>query len=228
MAFFQIGKPRALSDIAVSFLPSRKTRSAVPIALIEDGEFGYLESLRDNGYALTKYDDIRDTRMVADYPVVVCDIMGVGRSLSTKFQGAHVISELRKTYPDKFLIVYSAATFDPSFNRFFSMADTELIKNAPLDEWVEKLDRAAQTMADPARRWERVRNNLLLNGHLSMFQLLKLEQAFIKAIRNKDGTSFSSKLKQLRLDDAQKEMLGVFAKSAIEIGTTLAIKGFGP
>lgn len=227
MPFFQIGKPRALSDIAVSFNPSRKTRAAIPIALIDDGEFGYLEHLRENGYALTQYHDISDTRMVAEYPIVVCDIKGVGTNLSAKYQGAHVIAELRKTYPDKFLVVYSSFTFDTSYNRFFAMADTSLNKDAPLDEWVEKLDRAARTMADPAKRWERVRNDLLLNGQLSLFQLLNLEQAFIKAMRNKSAAAFSSKLGDLRLDDAQKETLGVFAKSAIEIGVALALKGLG-
>lgn len=225
MPFFHIGEPRPLTDIAIKFIPSQKTRSAVPVALIDDGEFGYLKQLQETGFALTKYEDISDTRMVAAYPIVVCDIMGVGRKLNAKYQGAFVISELRKTYPDKFLILYSAANFEASFNRFTSAADISLNKETPFDEWIDKLDKAAETMADPAKRWERVRNHLLLNGQLSMFQLLNLEQAFIKAMCKKDAAAFSGKLRELRIDSEQKEMLGVLAKSAIEIGMALAIKG---
>ena len=108
--FFHIGKPKSIADLPESSGQSPKL-SHVQMLLIDDSDFPYLENLATHDFNIRQYRDVTDLKSVEPYPVVLCDIRGVGRQLSERFEGAHVIQEIRKRYPAKVVVAYSGESF---------------------------------------------------------------------------------------------------------------------
>src|SRR4051812_32693639 len=123
MSFIIFGRPKQVSDLKDHTInhSAGSLRSQIPILVVDDQEFPYLEVLRQHGFNLTFFNDISDVRQVNNFPVVVCDIKGVGKSFKSKYEGAHVIAEIKKYFPTKILIAFTAHMFDSSFNKYFAM-----------------------------------------------------------------------------------------------------------
>lgn len=181
---FSIGRRPSISDISMKDLTQTNIRNLSSIAVIDDQKFMYAEILRSHGFNLTEIGDITDLEAVASYDIVVCDIKGVGASFGSKYEGAHVISELRKHYPDKYLIAFSGGQFDPSYKRFFDSCDVSIKKDADMDDWTIMLDSAAEQLSNPAKRWLRVRTILMQEG-IDIYEILQLEIEYVKAVINR-------------------------------------------
>src|SRR5690554_2440279 len=110
-----IGKLYTTKDLNT---PRRKMvsayRSMINVVIVDDEEFVYLEELRRSGFSLSKYDDVPDLQSLEAYPVIICDIKGVGKAFKSRFEGAYLIRELRKKYPFKVLAAYTGSTYDIS------------------------------------------------------------------------------------------------------------------
>ncbi len=160
--FISFGRAQHISDLKALVRPPIGTlRAQVSIVVIDDQGFVYSDILRNHGFHITLLKDITDINAVEAYPVVVCDIRGVGKSFGSPFEGAHVISELRKHYPNKILIAYTGQQFDASFNQYFSLCDASVKKDAESQQWVETLDEAISNFLDPVAQWKKVRSYLI-------------------------------------------------------------------
>jgi hypothetical protein len=180
--FFIIGKPKALSNIKASYVPPIKSdRSNSKIVIIDDEDFKYLDTLRSHDFNVTHLRDIEDFKAVAEYHIVLCDIKGVGKTFKSKFEGAHVIGEIRKLYPFKVIIAYTGHLFDPTFNKYFQVSDYVLKKDIDSEEWVEYLDRAINKAIDPIEQWGRIRK-YLLEKDVSIINILLLEDSYVRSI----------------------------------------------
>jgi len=156
--FAFIGKPKSIKDLDIASLKLKTVeRRQVPILVIDDNKFEYLEHLQQHRFDLTYFEDITSIESTKEYEIIMCDIQGVGKKFNSKFEGAHVIAEIRKKYPFKTLIAYTGHTHDPTFNKFFRMADMTVKKDIDGDEWVEKMDDAISLTIDAKKRWIKVR-----------------------------------------------------------------------
>lgn len=183
--FYTIGKPLGIKDLNIPSLRLRSIqRKQVPILIIDDEEFEYFDHLKNHRFDVEYFPDILSIESAENYEIILCDIQGVGKKFKSKFEGAHVISELRKKYPFKTIIAYTGYTHDPTFNRFFTMADFSVKKDIDGDEWVDKLDQAIKIATDPKNKWVKVRNYLLENG-VSLFDITKLENEYVSVFVNK-------------------------------------------
>ena len=52
-------------------------RAAVNVAVIDDGAFSPQTNLQSYGYKITPIGDVKSLLEIADYHMVLCDIMGV-------------------------------------------------------------------------------------------------------------------------------------------------------
>jgi hypothetical protein len=147
---------------------------------------------------------------IAEYPIVVCDIRGVGKYLSSDLEGAHLIEEIRKSYPDKYLISYSGAQFDITYNNPLRGVDASIAKDAPTEQWVAILERGIETITNPKERWIRLRQDLLHRG-VEIHEVFKLEQGFIKAIERRD----ESQINVSELPDEAKQVVMSFVRFAL-------------
>lgn len=203
------GRPRELTELKTlhkSFQASH--RHLVPIAVIDDEPLQYLAILRDHGFTITVFNDISDVKALEAFPIVLCDIKGVGKAFKSKYEGAHVIAEIRKHYPQKILAAYSGQQFDPSYNQFFEQCDFVIKKDVDSDAWIERLDEAIQLAIDPIAQWKRLRT-YLLSHDVPLFHLLRLEDDYVTSMLNKSKVFPRRSTLKLLPEDAKGIISGV-------------------
>jgi CheY-like chemotaxis protein len=100
------------------------------IVVIDDSEFPYLKLFRRDGYNMDKWNDVRDLPALerGEYDVILLDLQGVGRSLSSDDQGLGVLAHLRETAPAQIVVAYSNAEWSVAYQSFFESADAVLHK----------------------------------------------------------------------------------------------------
>ena len=69
-------------------------RSKFPIVVIYDKDFKPIKNLQRYNFSVTHLPDIHSIDVVARYPIVLSDLLGVGLSFGPKLQGAQVIKEI--------------------------------------------------------------------------------------------------------------------------------------
>lgn len=208
--YIEIGTPKRLSSIRVSLPDMTHLKRSNQIAIIDDDPFARSDALRAHKFNIVELGDIRSVDQVAEYPIVVCDIRGVGRALHSELEGAHLIAEIRKSYPDKFLVSYSGAQFDITYNEALRSVDASLSKDASTDQWVHTLETGLLKVGNPRERWLRLRKTLLDRG-VEIHEVFRVEQRFIRAIEKRDATE----LKAGAVPEEAKQLVVAFAKVAL-------------
>jgi len=146
-----------------------EARRKVKIIVVDDQEFMPLVSLRDSyHYDIKQNGTIDDPYMVAEYDIILCDNQGVAVKLSPKNGGATLIKEIKKNYPNKSVIAYTASSFNPKVS----------------DDWVSILDDFIEKRFDLKYQWRLTRTALLEKG-LSIVEVAKLEAEYVNAVNNK-------------------------------------------
>jgi len=187
--FLSVGTPRHLSEIKIAAIDFRARRKDYGIAVIDDEGFNYRDLLITHDFDIKVFNDIEDIRTVQAYPIIVCDIKGVGKKFGSPKEGAHIISEIRKTFPDKYLIAFTGHQFDTSYNAYFQMCDAVLTKDLDSDGWVSQLDAAISTLMDPTEQWKKLRR-FLLERQVDLYIVFQLEQQYINAVKERHREKF--------------------------------------
>lgn len=210
--YIMYGKPQSIADIKDhSLVFNANIRNQIPIAIIDDQVFAYESLLKEHSYNIKHFDDVSDIRSVEAYPIILCDIKGVGKVFKSKYEGGHLIREIRSFYPYKVIYAYSAHQLDPSYNKYFQSADKTLKKDIDLEEWITYLDEALKMVIDPAFLWKRLRLTLLDEG-VAISEVMKLEDQFVSYIREKKP-QFPDKKYSTNLSDNAKSILLGFGET---------------
>ncbi|EHH0751434.1 TPA: hypothetical protein RQK09_002270 [Vibrio vulnificus] len=191
------GKTHELSELDNLNRDVEFKRNAVDILCIDDQGLQYEQIIRNHGFNIRVLKDIEDIRSVADYPVVICDIKGIGKAFNSPFEGGHIIQEIKKHYPAKVVIAFSGHQFDAKYNKYFKMSDYVLSKDIDSDQWVDILDETIRKITSPTEQWKRIRQ-YLVDNNVSTKVIFQLEQEYISAVLNKDASKFG-KVKTLSL-----------------------------
>lgn len=211
--FIHIGTPRALSQLPTTQVAISSVRSKLKVLVIDDQPFILRDVLASHGFSIHEMKDISAIDLVASYPIVVCDIKGVGATFKSKHEGAHLFREIRRAFPEKFIVAFTGFRFDATYNEYFRSADVSLKKDTDTEGWVKVLDEAIQVMAEPKHRWLRMRRFLLEEAKLELWTVLLLESAFIEAVLSKDKDKLLGKVTSIGIPDETKKMLVSFAGS---------------
>jgi hypothetical protein len=207
-----LGKPQSILQARIGAVPfDARIRNKIPIAIIDDETFAYEKLLRDHSYNIKHFGDIQDIRSLEVYPVILCDIKGVGKAFASKFEGGHLIKEIRSFYPYKVIYAYSGHQVDPSFNKYFQMADKTLKKDISLEDWVSNLDEALRMITDPCFLWKRMRKRLLQED-IPICDIMKLEDQFVSFIKEKKN-EFPDKKYSTNLPDKATTLLSGFSET---------------
>jgi hypothetical protein len=214
--YITFGTPRSIHDLnTASYQLSKPRRIDIPIIMIDDEEVPHLEEIRHHGFNLSHFKEIEQIDSLSAFEIVLCDIRGIGKKFQSKYEGAHVISEIRRVYPFKIIIAYSAYTFDPSYNKFFRLADDILKKDLGIDEWVERLDGAIELAINPVLKWEKIKL-YLQSQKIGSIDLVKLEDEYVRLFEKKIKIgSFPSKKVKNNLNEEAKQVLQSFLTSMI-------------
>lgn len=190
-------------------------RNGIKIAIIDDMEVPYLESLRRSGYNVRHYKDIEDFDMLKAYSVIVCDIKGVGKHFGSKLEGAYIIKEARKLYPEKYIIAMSSAVYKINVAKVIGVADDKIVRDTDLDRVSDAIDTAVSTMRSNRLRWLRLRDNLLNIHNVDMHDVWLIEQDFIQAMLKKDKSKLEKSKAINHVNDLVKGLLINFISGMI-------------
>ena len=117
-------------------LPERslnELKSTTSVLFIDDKQFEVVNILKEAEWVnvrLIKDVNSLDAQEVQNAHIIFVDINGVGRKLKFKDEKIGLILALRKKYPFKKLILYSAEREGDRFHEGFTAADAQLAKNA--------------------------------------------------------------------------------------------------
>ena len=213
-----VGKPKSIEELdydkAIE-IAIAKQRKYFKIAVIDDEEFPKEDQLRRLSYNITKFDDLLSIDIIESYDIIVCDIKGVGRKLfGDSGNGGMLIEEIRKNYPNKYLIVYSGETHKVESNHYFKVADNWIDKTAGDNEkWTYLLDKAIEEVSNSVHAWKKIRDSLLKNK-MKVADILYLETKFVEAVKNRNDNSFPPKELESTINPLMWKMLLSFGKSA--------------
>lgn len=216
-----------MPPLHLSAIPSRPfaettNRAEFKVAIIDNDPFPHTSELRRHGFVVTELGDIVDFSSVAEYPIVACDIKGVGKSFGASHEGAHVIAELRRRYPSIYLIGYSGGSFGPEFKKYWDCCDVFLRRDVGLEQWVESIHTGVIEFCDPVRQWKRIRA-VMLSADMPTFEVYLIEQAYIKSIIKKDTFLLTKEIEKVKKHSSAGETLGLIA-DGLRIVAQLAIK----
>lgn len=133
-------------------------KSFCQILFIDDNKFDVVNILKDAGWVNTKqvFDvDSLDSIEMSNSHIFFVDIQGVGVKLKFKSEGLGLIKALKKKYPTKPVIIYSAEKHGDRFHESLSLADARLFKNADPFEFqslVEKYAKASFSLRECVSR----------------------------------------------------------------------------
>jgi DNA-binding NarL/FixJ family response regulator len=153
---------------------------------------------------------------VEPFSIILCDLNGVGTSLSVETQGAYVIEEIKAQYPDKIVIAYTATPSSSKLaKRAQIAADGYLRKDATIEEWRDLLDSKIKYLSNPIEVWKALRLRLLTKN-IELSELIRLEQIVLKNINHDVKTTkaaLESELKRIDTSSPWKPVLTKFIES---------------
>ena len=159
-------------------------RKAVKIAVIDDQHFALKSALERLDFRLTELGDIETLDQVSAFDIILCDIQGVGTKFLSEQQGAFVVKEIRRQYPEKFIVAFTGANLgNPLFRQAVAFADSSIRKDSDANEWVQHLDGIVDIIVDPRTYWRRIRR-ILIDADLDTSTILDLEDGYVRALEN--------------------------------------------
>lgn len=186
-------------------------RRRIDVLVIDDQEFSPADFLINNNFRITCRKDVDNVKDVSEYPIILCDIKGVGKKLNSSYEGAFLIKEIKNSYPSKRVIAYTASQYDPTYNQFLEFADATVNKGLDLEDWLTLLDDQIRKTIDPVFQWYNLRQELLNKG-VSTIETAKLESVFVSSYKKGEFTSFEKEASKLTIET--KGIISEFLSSA--------------
>jgi len=153
MVYFQWRRPLKLADIPNKDMFAAERRSSCPIAMIDDeNQEAVVSRLEYLGFSINEFRDIKNIHAIAAYPIIASDIKGVGKLIGAHTEGAFLVKEIRRGYPDKYIISYSSAAYDLNYTEYWKDCDKSILRPDDIAQWVQIFDAAIKEMADPVLR----------------------------------------------------------------------------
>lgn len=112
-------------------LDARKIKTK--ILFVDDNYFPVVDILKKGGWPnVNLVEDIEnlDSHIVKESQIIFVDIHGIGKALDFKNEGLGLVSALKRKYPEKRVVVYSAESKGDRFSEDLEAADRRLKKNA--------------------------------------------------------------------------------------------------
>ena len=161
-------------------------RGAVKIGVIDDEKFIAFGSLKAHGYDVIELPDISRIDDVADFDIILCDLMGVGKHFDAKAGGGSIIREVKKNFPTKFVIAYTGARAN-STEAILAQKNCDFFvkKDADMEEWTKTLDECVEHLLDPYLMWLDARQ-ALLDAETDIRDVVRFEHSYVKAVIDRD------------------------------------------
>lgn len=181
-----IGRPYSIADLKTvqNALATINIRDKFKILVIDDQGFPYIDIFRNEGFNIQCHKHFQDLASASEYPIVICDIKGVGTQYDIDKGGAYVLRELKKKYPFKQYAAFSGFMYDLDIMKELNGVPI-IPSSSDIDTWRQNLDELIRRASDPIENWKSLRT-FLLEKDVPLMEVLKLENGFVEAFLNKD------------------------------------------
>lgn len=115
----------------------------------DDNKFKVVKILKNAGWLNTRLvKDIKsyDDQCVLESDIIFVDVQGVGKNVESKDEGLGLSMHLKKKYPQKKIIIYSAETKGDRFHEALRVADDFLAKNADSFEFQTMVEKFSKVL----------------------------------------------------------------------------------
>ena len=209
---------RGFHERKIAPRPRNARRENVGIAVIDDEPFAPQSNLSSYGFNVVPLGDLRSVNGIAQYDIILCDLMGVGQHFDDKLQGASIIREIKRVFPEKFVIAYTGAAMNANIARQATEAADDIVrKDVDIEDWVQTLDKYTDLAQDPYCIWLRIRAGLAARGAETK-DILRLEDAYVRSVQNGDE-DFSEMAEASRgtrvAEDIRSIIQGLISSAAI-------------
>lgn len=220
-SYRQIASLERKRNLFAATTNDRSRRSQVPIAIIDDEPFAAQQTLTNHGYDVRPIGDIKSLSEIDPYNIILCDLRGVGKNFDKKHQGAYLIDEIKRNHPEKFVVAYTGGALNDEMGQMANRAaDSFIKKDAEIEEWRNKLDDLIDRICDPVIVWRRQRD-ALVKQNVSTLDIIKLEDAFVKAVEIRKPAIFQQKARSIEIGGDARAI----AQSLIGSGIMLLLTG---
>lgn len=147
----------------------------VKILFVDDEEVGSVDTLKENGYNVFKWDSVADySKLISgEFDIIVLDINGVALHLSED-DGFGIIKSIKREAPHQIVVAFSAKSYDLSKQEFFQLADAYIFKPSSFIKMKTKLDQIIASRLSVESQIKRLEAIVLDEGNtrdeLSAFQ----------------------------------------------------------
>lgn len=122
---------------------TQQNKEDIQILFIDDEKFKTVDNLKSAGWVNTKtIKDVTnlDSTDVKNSDVIFVDINGVGEKLFPIDKGLGLAEALKRKYPKKFIVIYSAQEQGDRFHKALKVVDYSLSKNAEPYEFINIIE----------------------------------------------------------------------------------------
>ncbi len=231
--FYIIKNPHSIDDLekikkSILIKLPHELRKLTKILVIDDKPFTPLENLTSQDYRINWLPDVHGLDECQEYNIILVDLKGTGKRFDAREQGLHLIRELKRRYPDKSIIAYSAGASADIVEQAKLEADEFLSKDARIEEWVQVLDASIKSVLDPVENWKKIRDRAIITG-VSLFDCALLEHFYIKSLNSKISIIKiveSEKNNFINYNKIKPIVEGLAYGGAIELIKSLLLKAF--
>lgn len=156
-------------------------KSDVSILFIDDGGFN-ITPLNQLGYRDTEVIyDFTSMESLKKYDIIFCDISNVATKIYPIGQGAQLASRIKKEYPNKMIVIFSAQNQKPSFSKYYDDVDCVIDKTVNYDTFSDIIDQYIDSQNNPVKYWKRLKKQMV-KQEINSLQIAKMEHYYVKSI----------------------------------------------
>ena len=122
------------------------------------------------------FDDIND---IIPYDIVFCDINGIGLKIDKEKQGVSVAQMIKDNFPQKIVIIFSAADQPLSMTEGYHFVDDVITKNMSAKEMASNIDRYIEMLENPILKWASIKK-MLEQKDIQTKDIAILENYYVK------------------------------------------------
>lgn len=209
---------------------------SLKIAVIDDNEFPWVDTLESKGHSVSVFNDYHKTSTKASqkklqsyklhsYDIVFCDIEGVGLLAYPGLEGVGVIQDLRELNPLQVIVAFTgspARLLDPKTGKNYTAIDSIFQRDWELEDFLLNFNSLTKIFAAPKQRWKFLRVRLV---HLdfSESKITMIQRAFtanllfLKYLGERTNIP-KSEIKQIILDSEKRvDVKGVVDTAAVAV-----------
>ncbi|MCT8946732.1 hypothetical protein [Pseudomonas iridis] len=165
------------------------------IAVIDDSEFPWLNTLESKGHNVSIFSDYHKTNTktsqrklkafeLSKFDIVFCDIEGVGGKAFPRLEGVGVIQDIREQNPLQVIVAFTgspARLLDPKTGENFTDLDSVFQRDWEVDDFLLNFNSLVKIFTTPKQRWKFLRARLVHLGW-SESRITSVQRAFTENV----------------------------------------------